>query len=213
MIGSHGDLDTLIHNAGALSAERTENADGIESTVASQVLGPFLLTARLLPTLRSNGPARVLTMSSGGMYSAGLTVNRLQMSGPGSADPYRGAEQYARAKRAQVTLTEIWAEKFADSGVRFHSLHPGWADTPGVEEALPTFRKIVGPLLRSPAEGADTLVWLTADDTVVVENGLFWHDRAPRDPPSPQTRRSDTPERRADLWDWCVAQTGVDPEA
>ena len=214
MIGSHDDLDTLIHNAGALSAERTENADGIESTVASQVLGPFLLTARLLPTLRSNGPARVLTMSSGGMYSAGLTVNRLQMSGPGSADPYRGAEQYARAKRAQVTLTEIWAEKFADSGVRFHSLHPGWADTPGVEEALPTFRKIVGPLLRSPAEGADTLVWLTADDTVVVENGLFWHDRAPRAIHRlPQTRRSDTPERRADLWDWCVAQTGVDPEA
>ena len=214
VIGSHDDLDTLIHNAGALSAERTENADGIESTVASQVLGPFLLTARLLPTLRSNGPARVLTMSSGGMYSAGLTVNRLQMSGPGSADPYRGAEQYARAKRAQVTLTEIWAEKFADSGVRFHSLHPGWADTPGVEEALPTFRKIVGPLLRSPAEGADTLVWLTADDTVVVENGLFWHDRAPRAIHRlPQTRRSDTPERRADLWDWCVAQTGVDPEA
>ena len=136
------------------------------------------------------------------------------MSGPGSADPYRGAEQYARAKRAQVTLTEIWAEKFADSGVRFHSLHPGWADTPGVEEALPTFRKIVGPLLRSPAEGADTLVWLTADDTVVVENGLFWHDRAPRAIHRlPQTRRSDTPERRADLWDWCVAQTGVDPEA
>ena len=182
--------------------------------MASQVLGPFLLTARLLPTLRSNGPARVLTMSSGGMYSTGLTVNRLQMSGPGSADPYRGAEQYARAKRAQVTLTEIWAEKFADSGVRFHSLHPGWADTPGVEEALPTFRKIVGPLLRSPAEGADTLVWLTADDTVVVENGLFWHDRAPRAIHRlPQTRRSDTPERRADLWDWCVAQTGVDPEA
>ena len=39
VIASHGDLDTLIHNAGALSAERTENADGIESTVASQVLG------------------------------------------------------------------------------------------------------------------------------------------------------------------------------
>ena len=47
VIGSYHDLDTSIHNAGALSAERTENADGIESTVASQVLGPFLLTARL----------------------------------------------------------------------------------------------------------------------------------------------------------------------
>ena len=78
---------------------------------------------------------------------------------------------------------------------------------------MPTFRKIVGPLLRSPAEGADTLVWLTADDTVVVANGLFWHDRAPRDPPSSSDQACDTPERRTDLWDWCVAQTGVDPEA
>ncbi len=210
----HPTVDTLIHNAGALSAERTETAAGIEATVSSQVLGPFLLTARLLPTLTENAPARVITMSSGGMYSAGLTVNRLQMGEPGSDDAYKGAEQYARAKRAQVTLTEMWAARFADSGVRFHSLHPGWADTPGVEEALPTFRKIVGPLLRSPDEGADTLVWLTADDAAIDENGRFWHDRAPRSIHRlPQTRKSDTPKRRDELWQWCVDQTGVDPEA
>ncbi|MEO0495446.1 MAG: SDR family NAD(P)-dependent oxidoreductase [Actinomycetota bacterium] len=214
VLADHADVDTLIHNAGALSAERNENTEGIEVTVASQVLGPFLLTTRLLPTLSANGPARVLTMSSGGMYSAGLTVSRLQMGDTDSKDPYKGAEQYARAKRAQVTLTEMWAEKFADSGVRFHSLHPGWADTPGVEEALPTFRKIVGPFLRSPDEGADTLVWLAADDTAVVENGQFWHDRAPRAIHRlPQTKRSDTAERRDALWAWCVAQSGVDPEA
>ncbi|MEM8708834.1 MAG: dehydrogenase, partial [Actinomycetota bacterium] len=123
-------------------------------------------------------------------------------------------EQYARAKRAQVTLNEIWAQKFPDSGVRFHSLHPGWADTPGVEEALPTFRKIVGPLLRSPDEGADTLVWLAADDTAIVENGGFWHDRALRSIHRlPRTRQRDTERRRTDLWAWCVAQTGIDPEA
>ncbi|MEM8708786.1 MAG: SDR family NAD(P)-dependent oxidoreductase, partial [Actinomycetota bacterium] len=99
IIAEHGEVDTVIHNAGALLAERTENAAGIEVTVASQVLGPFLLTARLLPTLEANGPSRVLTMSSGGMYSAPLTVNRLQMSGPDSPNPYNGTEQYARAKR------------------------------------------------------------------------------------------------------------------
>jgi NAD(P)-dependent dehydrogenase (short-subunit alcohol dehydrogenase family) len=153
-------------------------------------------------------------MSSGGMYSAGLTVSRLQMGEPGSDDPYKGAEQYARAKRAQVTLAEMWAERFADSGVRFHSLHPGWADTPGVEDALPTFRKIVGPLLRTPEEGADTLVWLTVDDAALEQNGRFWHDRAPRSIHRlPQTRRSDTPERRRKLWDWCVTQAGIDPQA
>ncbi|MEM6930390.1 MAG: SDR family NAD(P)-dependent oxidoreductase [Myxococcota bacterium] len=213
ILDEHESVDTLIHNAGALLAERTENAAGIEVTVASQVLGPFLLTARLLPALGANSPSRVLTMSSGGMYSAPLTVNRLQMSGPESPNPYNGTEQYARAKRAQVTLNEIWAQKFPDSGVRFHSLHPGWADTPGVEEALPTFRKIVGPLLRSPDEGADTLVWLAADDTAILENGGFWHDRARRSIHRlPRTRQRDTDRRRADLWSWCVDQSGIDPE-
>ena len=212
-LAADDDIDTLIHNAGALLADRQVNDDGIEVTVASQVLGPFLLTSLLLPTLSSNQPARVLTMSSGGMYSAPLTVSRLQMSEPGSPDAYKGAEQYARAKRAQVTLTEMWADRFVDSGVRFHSLHPGWADTPGVEDALPTFRKIVGPLLRTPEEGADTLVWLTADDAALDDNGRFWHDRAPRSIHRlPQTRRSDRPDRRAKLWEWCVAQTGVDPQ-
>ena len=214
LIADHPEIDTVIHNAGALLDDRRTNADGIEVTVASQVLGPFLLTSLLLPTLTGNQPARVLTMSSGGMYSAPLTVSRLQMGDPGSDDPYKGAEQYARAKRAQVTLTEMWAEAFADSGVRFHSLHPGWADTPGVEEALPTFRKIVGPLLRSPEEGADTLVWLVADDSAIEANGRFWHDRAPRSIHRlPQTRRNDTPERRRKLWTWCVEQSGIDPQA
>ena len=212
LLAEHPESDTLIHNAGALLDERQTTADGFEVTVASQVLGPFLLTSLLLPALTAKQEARVLTMSSGGMYTAPLTVSRLQMSDSGSDDPYRGAEQYARAKRAQVTLTEMWAEKFAGSGVRFHSLHPGWADTPGVEEALPTFRKIVGPLLRTPQEGADTLVWLTADDASLTSNGRFWHDRAPRPIHRlPQTRRSDTPERRAKLWSWCVDRAGVDP--
>ncbi|MEM9464157.1 MAG: SDR family NAD(P)-dependent oxidoreductase [Actinomycetota bacterium] len=209
----HPDIDTLIHNAGALLADRTVTPEGIEVTVASQVLGPFLLTSLLLPTLSANQPARVLTMSSGGMYSAPLTVSRLEMGQPDSDDPYKGAEQYARAKRAQVTLAEMWADAFADSGVRFHSLHPGWADTPGVEDALPTFRKIVGPLLRTPAEGADTLVWLAADDAAIEQNGRFWHDRAPRSIHRlPQTRRNDTPERRRKLWAWVVEQAGVEPQ-
>ncbi len=214
LAAEHPTLDTLIHNAGALFAERTLTPAGIESTVASQVLGPFALTARLLATLESNAPARVLTMSSGGMYSAGLTVGRLQMGTADSRDPYKGAEQYARAKRAQVTLTEMWADRFADSGVRFHSLHPGWADTPGVEDALPTFRRVIGPLLRTPEEGADTLVWLAADDAALDGNGGFWHDRRRRAIHRlPQTHRSDTPDRRAELWDWVVDQAGIDPEA
>ncbi len=199
-----GSLDVLIHNAGALSAERTENDRGIETTVASQVVGPHLMTTELLGLLSAAAPGRVLTMSSGGMYTAGLTVSKLQMD----PDSYRGSEQYARAKRAQVTLNEMWAERVPPAEVVFHALHPGWADTPGVEASLPTFRKVVGPLLRTPDQGADTLVWLAADDgEPVASTGGFWLDRRRR--PIHKlgtTRRTDTPERRAALWDWVETQ-------
>lgn len=212
VIDQHPRLDVLVHNAGALSDRRTTNRAGVESTVASQVLGPFLLTASLLEPLRAASPARVLTMSSGGMYAAALTVDALQMD----TERYRGAEQYARAKRAQVTLNEMWAERIgtaSDARIVFHALHPGWADTPGVAESLPTFRRVVGPLLRTPAQGIDTLVWLAADDGEPLgSTGRFWLDRHARSIHRlPTTRRSDTPDRRARLWQWCVEQTGVDP--
>lgn len=198
-------LDVLIHNAGALFNERRMASSGIELTVAVQVVAPFLLTGMALERLRSTPGSRVLTMSSGGMYATGLTVSRLQME----AEGYQGAEQYARAKRAQVTLNEQWAAAVPE--VLFHALHPGWADTPGVEEALPVFRRVVGRLLRSSEEGADTLVWLAADDEPTRSNGDFWHDRRRRSIHRlASTTRSDTAERREALWAWVSQAAGWD---
>ena len=203
VLDHHDRLDVVIHNAGALTNRRHEAPDGTEATVASQVVGPFLLTSLLLDRLAESGPSRVLTMSSGGMYASPLEVAELEMA-PGS---YRGAEQYARAKRAQVTLNQMWAERHGDLGIHFHALHPGWADTPGVDDALPVFSTVLGPLLRTPAQGADTLIWLAADDEALRSNGRFWHDRRPRSIHKlPTTRNSDTPARRQDLWDWVTSR-------
>jgi dehydrogenase/reductase SDR family protein 12 len=207
VLTDHNRVDVLINNAGALDPERRVTADGTEATVASQVVGPFLLTSLLLDRLAESAPARVLTMSSGGMYATGLTVDELEMA----PDKYNGTEQYARAKRAQVTLTEMWAERHGDRGITFHALHPGWAATPGVDAGLPTFAKVMGPFLRTPAQGADTLVWLAADDAAFESNGRFWLDRRPRPIHKlPTTSRTDTPERRTQLWNW-VAETGNVP--
>jgi NAD(P)-dependent dehydrogenase (short-subunit alcohol dehydrogenase family) len=197
-------LDVLVHNAGALTADRRTAPSGIEATVASQVVGPFLLTTLLLPRLREAHPGRVITVSSGGMYASPLRVSDLQMG-----DDYKGSEQYARAKRAQVTLNEMWAERVPANDVVFHAMHPGWADTPGVRESLPTFRKVVGPLLRTPAQGADTIVWLAADQgEPLSSSGGFWLDRHRRSIHKlPNTRSSDTPARRQELWTWVESNT------
>ena len=203
-----GRLDVLIHNAGALTAERRTAPSGAEATVASQVYGPFLLTALLLDLLADDGPGRVLTTSSGGMYAVSLDVEGLEMS----AANYNGTRQYALAKRAQVTLNELWAERFGHRGIVFHAMHPGWADTPGVDDALPVFGTVVGPLLRTPEQGADTLVWLAAGVEALESNGRFWHDRRPRSPHKTwMSRAADTDERRAELWRHVCDEVGIEP--
>jgi hypothetical protein len=109
-----------------------------------------------------------------------------------------------------VTLNELWAERVPVTEVVFHAMHPGWADTPGVEASLPTFRKVVGPLLRTADQGADTLVWLIADDEATRTSGGFWLDRRRRPIHKlPTTRRTDTPQRRADLWAHVEALAGT----
>ena len=143
-------------------------------------------------------------MSSGGMYTAGLTVGGLEMSNT----DYRGTTQYARAKRAQVVLNEMWAQRVP--ATRFHAMHPGWADTPGVAASLPMFGRVLRPLLRSPDQGADTMVWLGADDGAPDRtSGRFWLDRRQRSTHRlPSTRRTDTPERRQRLWGWASQKAG-----
>ena len=95
----------------------------------------------------------------------------------------------------------MWAERYGDRGISFHALHPGWADTPGVDAGLPTFAKVMGPFLRTPEQGADTLIWLAVDDTALASNGRFWLDRAPRPLHRlPTTKKTDTAERRQRLW-------------
>ena len=194
-------LDVLVHNAGALIQERRESPDGHEMTFATMVLGPFALTEGLRPLLERTGGARVVTVSSGGMYTQKLVIDDLE-----SRQGYRGSVAYARAKRAQVVLTELWAERDEGRGITFHAMHPGWAATPGVHDALPKFEKLLGSRLRSPAEGADTIVWLAVADEPTRSSGRFWLDRRPRGTHRvPATRES--PEDRTRLWDLVTSVT------
>lgn len=191
-------IDVLIHNAGALLNTRELSPQGIEQTVASHVVGPFLMTTLLLPLL--NG-GRVVTVSSGGMYTSGLPAfdkgETLEMP----AHKYGGSKQYAIAKRAQVTLNEMWAMR--EPQTEFVSMHPGWADTPGVQESIPGFRRVTAPILRTASEGADTIAWLAVVDPLPKASGTFWSDREVRPThKSPQSKKLDTESNRLALWQY-----------
>lgn len=181
-------LHGIVHNAGTVTHERRETSGGHEVQLATHVLGAHLLTAELLPVLSETLASSVVFVSSGGMYFAP----------PACDDPesrsgtYSGFRTYALTKRMQVMLARVWARRLVAAGVRAHSMDPGWVDTPGLATHLPRFRSMLRPLLRSPAQGADTAIWLIAQRP--PETGEFWHDRMVR----PTTRRGGTPPASED---------------
>jgi len=203
LVGETECLDVLVNNAGTLTRERTLSVDGIELTFATNVLGPFLLTNLLIPLLEQSKPARIINVSSGGMYTQRLHVEDLQMT----HEEFDGPTAYARTKRAQVILTELWAERLQDTGIVVHAMHPGWADTPGLESSLPRFYALTKRLLRTPQEGADTIIWLGAAARPARSSGGFWHDR--RERPThrvPWTKQTSQDHER--LWAECEHLSG-----
>jgi NAD(P)-dependent dehydrogenase (short-subunit alcohol dehydrogenase family) len=168
-------LDALVLNAGVLLHERSLTSDGIELAWATNVVGPYLLEQLLLPTLET-ARGRVVMVTSGGAYSEALALPDGDLDG----DSYDGPAVYARTKRAQIALAELQSAELAGVGVTVHAVHPGWADTPGVQQSLPTFRKFTRPFLRTADQGADSIAWLAVADEPVRTPGLLWHDRAPR---------------------------------
>jgi dehydrogenase/reductase SDR family protein 12 len=167
-------VDVLVNNAGVLLNERQVSAENIELTFATNVIAPFLLTEQLLPRLRRSPAARVINVTSGGMYLARLHLDDLQFE----QRPYDGAQAYAESKRAEVIMTRRWAGEWATDNIAVHCVHPGWAATPGVARSLPRFDRIMRPFLRSPQQGADGIVWLCVTPNLHRQvNGQLWFDR------------------------------------
>ena len=201
-------LHLLVNNAGVLAASRQRSPDGLELTFATNVAGPFLLTRLLAPSLRADGDARVITVSSGGMYTARLRARDLQSE----AGEFRGAASYARSKRAETILTELAARRCGGAGLRFYAMHPGWVDTPGIRDAFPRMHRLFRRALRGAPAAADTIVWLATRPQAPTPDGTFWHDRRPRPVHRvPWTRESAAERER--LWAECVRLTDVPASA
>jgi len=201
-------LDILIHNAGAVTSTLSTSPQGIEITVASQLIGPFLLTNLMFALLECSDNPRVITVSSGGMYTEPLNVKAL-MTLPSLHDEnqsYNGLKRYAVVKRAQVSISSVWAERISSARIKFYCMHPGWVDTPGLRLHMPTFSKYLRLLLRNLDQGIDTLVWLISSaENSSTSSGEFWHDRKIRSSHRlKSTRNAETTDERTKLWDFCV---------
>ncbi len=198
-------VDVLVNNVGVLLPERQVTSEGLEMSFATNLGGHFVLTNLLIPRLIESGESRIINVSSGGMYSTRCRPDDLQFQD----SEYSGTAAYARTKRGQVILTEMWAERLRGTEVMVDSMHPGWAKTPGIEQSLPAFNKLMKPFLRTPEQGADTIVWLAAAKTPSGQSGTFWFDRRPALTHLSE-KTVESSEDRKDLWKALVELTETD---
>jgi dehydrogenase/reductase SDR family member 12 len=175
----------LVCNAGVLLKEQQNSSEGLESTFASHLLGgTFLLTSLLLPQLQATPGSRVVIVTSGGMYTTPMpswevmTSYTSNIGSTAAVKPsnfrYDGTMSYAYAKRGQVVLAEEWSRMC--STPKFVTVHPGWTDTPAVEEAFGDQKKYLEPL-RQPWQGAEGVAWCAAVDYERLDSGALYLDR------------------------------------
>lgn len=196
-------LDVLVNNAGALWTRRQASADGYEMTWAVNHLGPFLLTARLLPLLKRAGNARIVTTASSAHLGGSIEFDNL-----GLPESFSRSGAYGRSKLGNVLFTFALARRLVGSGVTANCLHPGVVAT-GFFRFIPVIgpavKLLATPFLRSPDKGAETLVWLAGDDSLGETSGGYFHDMKPGRL-SPLADDMAVQER---VWDISAAQTGA----
>jgi dehydrogenase/reductase SDR family member 12 len=201
-------INSLVLNAGVLPQEKTLSVDGMEVGFATAMLQSYLLTGLLMPALSKASPApgRAIHVSSGGQYTVSWD----------STDPlcekrkFDGRMQYAISKKAQVMLSEMWASRAPKGSVVSNCMHPGWADTPGVQTSISDFAESHKGKLRSLEQGADTIVWLAAtkNPLATTSNGLFFFDRKPVETDFSFSGTRASPAQFEKLWRDCERWTG-----
>ena len=167
-------LDVLVNNAGLVLKRRTETPDGIETTLAINHLAPFLLTNVLLDLLRKSAPSRIITVSSGAERMGKIDFDDLQ-----SEKRYRGFQVYGMTKLANIIFTFELAERLEGTGVTANCMHPGAVNTnfgANNRGGMALFFRAFKPFMRSPEQGAETLVYLAASPEAEEMSGEYLTD-------------------------------------
>ncbi len=172
-------LDVLVNNVGGFWAHRHVTADGLEHTFALNHLAPFLLTNLLLDRLIASAPVRIVTVSSGAQAMGRIDFDDLQ-----GERSYSGQRAYNQSKLANVMFTYALARRLDGTGVTATVLHPGVVQTNfGVEDQSRFYAvllPLIRPLLKSPARGAATSIYLASSADVEGVTGRYFANRKPR---------------------------------
>lgn len=168
----------LINNAGNVFSSRRETVDGNELTFGTNHLGPFLLTSLLSDSLGGDGVSRVINTSSIAHANAkeGIRFDDLQWK----HRRYKMMDVYGHSKLANILHARGMNSRTGPE-VQAFAVHPGLVSTSfggrGGSIVVRAATKFGTPWMRTPQEGADTLVWLATEPDIDSADGIYFSDR------------------------------------
>ncbi len=170
----YGALDVLVNNAGVLLSDRRTSVDGIELTLATNVVGYHLVTTELLPALAAGAPSRIVNVAS--TFAGDVDLDDLQFE----RRPYDGMAAYAQSKACDRMLTWALARRLRGGSVTVNAMAPGLVLATHLYRDLPpeTLRSLQELGGRSVAEGAETAVWLASSLELDGVTGRFFEQGA-----------------------------------
>lgn len=168
-------IDVLLNNAGAIFGDRQVTAEGLERTFALNHMSYFIVTAKLLGSLKEAPQGRVVSTASHAHRGAGLNFDDLQ-----GVRGYSGWGAYQRSKLANILFTRELARRLAGERVTANCLHPGVVASRFADEAggwtAPAF-SLLKRFAISPERGADTIVYLASSPEVSGVSGDYFAKR------------------------------------
>jgi NAD(P)-dependent dehydrogenase (short-subunit alcohol dehydrogenase family) len=175
-------IDVLINNAGALFASRRLTEDGLERTFALNHMAYFVMTARLRERLSASAPARIINTASAAHQEATLDFDDLQ-----SAKRFGARKAYGQSKLCNILFTRELARRLHGSGVTANCLHPGFVATRFGDQSgglISLLIRLAKFFAISPAEGAETMVYLASSPDVAEVTGQYFSRSVPITPSS-----------------------------
>ncbi len=167
----HERLHLLINNAGVYLTRRITTADGLESTFATNHLGPFLLTSLLLDALKASAPSRIVNISSDAHNGAKVDFEDLQ-----GEKKFSGWRAYGQSKLAMILFTHELAKKLDGTGVSVNSAHPGVVRTNFANNnGLVTFGfRLMRPFFISPNTAAKRILYVATSPDLDGVTGKYF---------------------------------------
>jgi len=178
-------LHVLVNNAGAIFSKRAESADGLEQTWALNHLSYFLLTELLLDALSAGGApgraARIVNVAS----NAHVRLKGLDFADLEKRQGYFSFGAYAQSKLANILFTYELARRLSQAGrpITANVLHPGLVHTGFASNNHSWVWRLVYVFLNrialTPAQGAETMLYLAAAPEVEGVTGKYFVKRRP----------------------------------